>query len=72
MVRRFVSEYKDITHFKGWGATNSSSSSDKLLEVEVPVVSNTVCQEAMQNVQNFPNVSFKHKLLVFTTKISDN
>ena len=60
-------------HFIGWGYTNSSfsSPSDKLLEVEVSVVSNAVCQEAMKNFTNY-NVSFKHKLYEFTTKIWDN
>ena len=34
----------------GWGTTSFGGSiSDKLLEVEVPVVSNAVCSAAMQN-----------------------
>ena len=33
---------------KGWGATSSGGpSSDKLLEVEVPIVSNSVCDAAV-------------------------
>ena len=67
MVRRFESEYQYISLFQGWGT--DSDGSDKLFEIEVPVVSNTVCQEAMKN---YINVSFKHKLYEFTTKISDN
>ena len=59
MVRRFESEFKKINHLIGWGSTSFVGlTSDKLLEVEVPVVSNSVCNAAMPSII----VSFKHKL----------
>ena len=52
---------KYINHFEGWGTTSfGGSTSDKLFEVEVPVVSNAVCNLAMSI-----NVSFNHKILAY-------
>ena len=50
MVRKIYHLSKKEKMFEGWGATdlyNLEFFSNKLLEVEVPVVSNTVCAFAM-------------------------
>ena len=55
---------KYIDHCEGWGTTSfGGSTSDKLLKVEVPVVSNAVCNLAMSI-----NVSFNHKILASQIK----
>ena len=53
MVIRFESRHRAYNSFEGWGLTTS----DKLLEVEVPVVSNVVCQAAMDANVSF-NISY--------------
>ena len=50
----FLSLSIDLFEFSGWGTTSFGGSvSDKLLEVRVPVVSNTVCSQVMQNTVMF-------------------
>jgi hypothetical protein len=51
-------------YLSGWGTTSSGgATSDKLLEVEVPVVTNAVCKTAMQTDVS---VFFYNKTITFT------
>ena len=59
----------NIDYFEGWGGFTSG----KLLEVKVPVVSNTVCQEAFQNMTDDVslNTNYTYLQLRFQFEISD-